>query len=194
MSLLNPSTTNFTISFSSSFYNETIDGKYNDYLFHTNSPLKNIGDIILESIQSVNVTGFELQEVSVNNLGGSNGFNKSFAGTANESDILEGQNFTITFRNNIINWMRMFEFAKAYYKRTRTVDLFDTTIMFMDASNVPMMYFVFTDCFISAIPGLTFAHNSEFNESKTFDAKISYTRLEPHFMLPNFKKINIQTK
>jgi hypothetical protein len=192
MSLLNPSTSNFSISFSTKFYDENIDKKYNDYLFHSNSPIKDIGTLIIESVQSVNVSGFEFQEITVNNMGGSNGFNKTFAGTSNETEILESQSLQITFRNNLINWMRMFEFAKAYYARNRTVDLFDITITFMNSGGLPMMIFNFIDCYISGIPSITFANNTEFNDAKTFDAKISYARFEPKFAIPKFKKTNIE--
>lgn len=191
MSLLNPSTSNFNISFSKEFYNEAIDKKYSDYLFHANNPVKDIGSLIIESFQSVTVSGIEFQEIVVPNMGGSNGFNTPYAGTANETDILTTSFVTITSRNVMLNWARMLEFTKAYYSRQRTVKKFDMSIMFLDTSGSPIMIFDYTNCYISGIPELTFSNTEQFNDSKTFDVKISFERMKTRFNIPTFNKKNV---
>lgn len=188
--LLNPSTSNFQLSFSPSFYDKVIDTKYNDFLFHQNSPIKNINALILESVQSLEIPGDDMESITASQVGGVNGHEYTYSGTANVTSILESTIITITLRNNLINFMRLYEYKNAYYARPRRVQMFDLNLTLCDSANIPMMNFCFQDCFIRGLPGLTFAYNSEFNESKTFDCKIQFSRFTPTFIIPEFNKTN----
>lgn len=193
---LNPNTSNFNVSFSSAFFSKEIDEKYDDFLKHENSPIKDIASYILESIQSVSPPGFEYQEIVIQNVGAGNNKGQSYdlpmAGTANESQILDTQNLVVTFRNTILNWSRMNEFAEAYYARERTVTTFDITITFMDSSGLPIIVYYYTNCFISGIPGLLFSNTEEMNDSKTFDVRFSYGQIKRKVIIPQFKKTNVK--
>lgn len=190
--LLNPSTSNFYITFTKNFFSDEIDAKYNDFLFHMNSPMKDIIALIIESIQQIEIPGDDMETITASNLGGINGHQYTTSGNANQTAILDSTIINITSRNILINYMRLLEFKNAYYARDRKVGMFDFTVTFCDSADVPLMSFMFLDCFIRAMPGLTFAYNSEFNESKTFDWKLQFSRFTPTFIIPDFKKNNLQ--
>ena len=87
--------------------------------------------------------------------------------------------------------MYIYEVFYNYYLRSRNLSDFQLVITLHDAAEIPLMQFVFKDCFTSVIPGLEFAFNSQFRESKTIDASFVFNALESRFMIPEFK-INIQ--
>jgi len=53
--MINPVLTNTKIHFSDDLFPEEFIKKYNDFLFHKNYPLKNIGAVIYESIQNIEI-------------------------------------------------------------------------------------------------------------------------------------------
>ncbi len=211
--MLNPSVDKYTIEFSSGFFNNEITEKYNSYLFHMNGPIKNIKDHIQESMQLVSIPGFNLNVLPVSSIGNlqnqkfaamgkkpSNfahtSTNRQYAGTSNQNDILEAQSVNITFRNTMINWMYIYEVFYNYYKRSRSLSDFQIHITLYDAAEIPMMQFVFGDCFVSNIPGLDFAFNAQFREAKTIDAGFTFNTLSSKFMIPDFKmdKLDLSKK
>lgn len=203
--MLNPSVDKYTISFSSNFFDNEISKKYNDYLFHLNQPIKDIKSHIEESIQLVTIPGYSLQILNVNGMNNSNvndlggvgkkpnfitdtTFNSQYPGTAPMNEVLTDTKVTITFRNTLLNWMYIFEIFKNHYRRDRKISDFQIIITLMDSAEIPMMNFVFTDCFTADIPGLEFAFNANFRESKTIDASFAFRALTPYFKIPEFKK------
>jgi hypothetical protein len=201
--MLNPSVDKFTVEFGSSFFNNEITQKYNDYLFHMNGPIKNIKDHFNESIQLLSIPGFNLnitQIQGLSNLKNANfqaigkkptnfphtSINRQYAGNSNQNDILDSQTINVTFRNTLLNWMYIYEVFYNYYLRSRTLIEFQIVITLHDAADIPLMQFIFKDCFTSVIPGLEFAFNAQFRESKTIDASFAFNALESKFMIPEF--------
>lgn len=201
--MLNPSVDKYTVEFSNSFFDNEITKKYDNYLFHINGPIKNIKDHIQESIQVLSIPGLELQMLNIqgiNNmknidfgpLGTSpNNFqattiNRQFSGTAPIQDVVQGTKIDITFRNTLLNYMYIYEIFHHYYKRKRDVLEFSIIITLHDAADIPLMNFVFFDCFIASIPGLEFAFNTQFREAKTIDAGFAFNGMTTNFMIPEF--------
>ena len=200
--MLNPSIDKYTVEFSKSFFDNETTQKYNDYLFYLNGPIKNISDHILESIQILSIPGFNLNTVSVQGLSNLKGstlqisgtnktfphttINKTFPGTSNQNEILENQIINITFRNTLLNWMYIYEVSYNYYIRTRKSYDFNIYITLHDAADIPLMQFIFKDVFVSAMPGLEFAFNQQFRESKTVDASFTFNGMDTKFMIPEF--------
>jgi len=204
--MINPVLTNTKIHFSDDLFPEEFIKKYNDFLFHKNYPLKNIGAVIYESIQNIEIAGINLNPLivqSINNTRGSslnkssNGFphttiNRGYPGTEPINNIVDNQVLTITMRNNLLNWMYFYEVCHGYYKRTRNIDLFDIIITALDSAEIPMINFRLKNCFVQTLPGLSFSFNSAFNETKTIDVGIFFNEFNVEFLIPSFnlEKIN----
>jgi hypothetical protein len=204
--MINPVLTNTKIHFSDDLFPEEFIKKYNDFLFHKNYPLKNIGAVIYESIQNIEIAGINLNPLivqSINNTRGSslnkssNGFphttiNRGYPGTDPINNIIDNQVLTITMRNNLLNWMYFYEVCHGYYKRTRNIDLFDIIITALDSAEIPMINFRLKNCFVQTLPGLSFSFNSAFNETKTIDVGIFFNEFNVEFLIPSFnlEKIN----
>lgn len=204
--MINPVLTNTKIHFSDDLFPEEIIKKYNDFLFHKNYPLKNIGAVIYESIQNIEIVGININPLiiqSINNTRGSslnkssNGFphttiNRGYPGTDPLNNIIDNPILTITMRNNLLNWMYFYEVCHGYYNRTRNIDLFDIIITALDSAEIPMINFRLKNCFVQTLPGLSFSFNSAFNESKTIDVGIFFNEFNVEFLIPSFnlEKIN----
>ena len=207
MAILNPSTDKFQIEFSQEFYPEELTKKYDNYLFYLNGPFKSIQSHFIESIQSLNIPGINLGIVSalgLSNIGSNKanqlsnivGGDKSkfppttitryYPGTTSQNEIVDGNQVNITFRNTIINWCYIYENLFSYYARTRTVDSFNLTLTMFDSSEVPMLRFRFSDCFVAQIPGLEFAYNQSFRDAKTIDAGFVFNKFDVDFLIPSF--------
>lgn len=201
--MLNPSTDKYTIEFGNEFFNNDITKKYDDYLFHLNGPIKNIRDHITESIQSLTIPGIQLnllnvtgipnmKNVDFGNVNSSpNNFqsttvNRQFSGTAPLQEVISETQVSITFRNTLLNWMYIYELFHNYYKRKRDISDFKIIITLHNAADIPLMNFVFFDCFVSSIPGLEFAFNTQFREAKTVDAGFAFNGMTTNFMIPDF--------
>lgn len=203
--MLNPATDKYTIEFSKNFFDDSLVGKYDDYLYHLNSPIKNIVNHIHESVQSITIPGFNLNVTNVvglsnltNNIPNSrtpNKFahttvNKQFPGNSPLSELFDSQIINLTLKNTVLNWMFFYEVMRGYYERTRTLKDFYITITVMDAAEIPLLQFIFSDCFVANMPGLTFASNEDFRESKTIDAGFAFNKLDIKFLIPKFNKVN----
>lgn len=207
MALLNPSTDKFRIEFSQGFYPELLTKKYDDYLFHLNSPFKSIQAHLIESIQSLTVPGINLNTISALGLGNlgsgkasqaGNFMNnvgkqfphttiaRHFPGTSSQNEIIDGNQVNITFRNTILNWCYLYEVLYSFYKRTRDISDFYMTLTMLDTSEVPMLRFKFGDCFIGQLPGLEFSYNQQFRDVKTIDAGLVFNKLDIDFLMPSF--------
>lgn len=203
--MLNPASDKFTIEISNSIFDNEIAKKYDDYLFHINGPIKNIKDYVQETIQSLEIPGLQLQllnitglsnmkNVDFNNVGSSpsnfqaTSINRQFAGTNPIQDVITESVINITFRNTLLNYMFIYEVFHNYFKRKRKIDDFNIILTLHDAANIPLMNFVFYDCFVSSIPGLGFAFNEQFRDSKTIDAGFAFNGMTSNFMIPKFDK------
>jgi hypothetical protein len=195
--MINPVLSNFRIDFDDAFFPLDITKKYDDFLFHKNTPFKSLRSHLYESIQTFNIPGINLNTITaqgLQNLGLNpkkgdwphSTVNRHFAGTAPMNEIFDGILFNVTFRNTILNWMYLYEILFRYYKRSRDVDQFGILITMMDSAEVPMIRFKLGDCFISTIVGLEFSFNQSFSESKTFDCGFTFNTLDVEFLVPNF--------
>ena len=181
--------------FADSFFNEGIRKKYDSFLFHKNYPFKTFEGYFYETIQQVEIPGLNLKTISVaglNNFGNSSELdgqvtvNREYPGTSPINEIVTETVVNLTFRNTIINYLYCYEVLYGYYKRKRSLTDFLITLTMLDSAENPMIRFKLSDCFVSAIPGLTFAYNQSFNESKTFDIGFSFNKFDVEFIIPDF--------
>lgn len=199
--MLNPVLNNFRVDFGDNFFPDFITKKYDTFLFHKNTPFKSIRSHFYESIQQVNMPGLNLQTMTVpgmentgrnpRNPNNPNGFphttnNRHYPGTQPFNEIVDGIVFNITMRNSILNWMYCYEVLYRYYKRTRDISEFQIMLTMMDSAEIPMIRFKLSDCFVSIMPGLEFAYNQSFSESKTFDCGFTFNEFDVEFLVPNF--------
>jgi hypothetical protein len=207
--MLNPATDKFLLEFSSDFFPTSLTQKYDNYMFHMNGPVKYLQAHIMETIQSVNIPGWNVQTTEtkgLNNLRNvpgagmgnrpgqfpSNTVNRTFAGSAPINEIVDGNIVNITFRNSILNWMYLWECLRGYYDRTRSLNEFRITMTIMDAAEIPLLQFIFSDCFVAVMPGLEFSFAQSFREAKTIDAGFIFNKIDVNFMIPGFKLSNAQ--
>jgi len=207
--MINPSVDKFIIEFSNNIFDNEIAKKYDDYLFHINGPIKNIKDSLQESIQSLSIPGLQLQLLNITGIsnmknvefgpiGSSPGnfqattINRQYPGTTALQDVITESVINITFRNTLLNYMFIYEIFHNYFKRKRDISDFSIIITLHNAANIPLMNFVFFDCFVSSIPGLEFAFNQQFRESKTIDAGFAFNGMTSNFMIPKFNKNDLQ--
>jgi hypothetical protein len=159
--------------------------------------------LVNESIQSVTIPGLSLNVLNVlgmDNTGrnprevtdnkGRKDFphpenNFLYPGTNPVSDVLESMVCTIGFRNYLINWCYMWAFAWSYYRRNRTVGLFNITVTMKDSA-VDIIRFKLSNCFISGMPNLVFSYTRQFNESDSFDCNITFNKFDVEFVAPDF--------
>jgi hypothetical protein len=202
--MLNPSLNNFSVMFSSEFFPEFLIQKYDNYLFHKNYPFKTMQSLIIEGIQSISVPGIGLQTITVTGMEntGSNPRQKTdqhghkdfpaptnnrvYPGTSPLSEISEGQIVTISYKNYLINWMYMFEIYWGYYRRSRTLDLFNITLTMKDSSEIDQIRFRLEDCFLTSLPNLVFSFTQAFNESQSFDVGFIFQKYNVDFCTPSF--------
>lgn len=194
--MINPVLSNFRLDFSDNFFPVTMTQKYDDFLFHKNYPFKTLKSYFYETIQSIDIPGIDLSVLSVNgmnNIGNSSGVgndnpitNTPFLGNLPDNEITDNIKVVVSFRNTLINWMYCFEMLHNYNARIRFVKDFFITLTMKDSAEIPMIQFQFTDCFITTCPGMTFAYNTAFNDSKTFDISFVFKRFSTKFIFPNF--------
>lgn len=206
--MLNPVLSNFQVQFNDDFFPEEVTKKYDDYLKHLNHPFKTMNLSLHESIQSIQIGGINIQPLIVEGMDNTGkdprnpiynkpyGFphttnNAAYEGNQPWWNTLENTSFTITFRNNIINWMYCYEFAYKHYLREKETPLFIFQLKMMDSAEVEMIRMTYSQCFITNLPGLEFAYNQSFNESKTFDMTVQSNKVDVDFNIPEFKKVNI---
>lgn len=197
---LNPATDNVLIEFSPSFFETPFIEKYNDFLFHMNGPIKDMQTFIMESIQEIEIPGTSLNVLEIQSIPNikSSGkqyginfpetsINVQYPGTSNKNDIIESKSLSLTLRNTILNWSYFYESLDGYFRRTRIIKEFDIVITLLDSAWIPMLSFVFHNCFVSLLPSLTFGFNSQIREIKTFNAGITFNSMDINVQIPDFK-------
>ena len=212
--MLNPVLSNFKVQFGEYLFPQEIVDKYDRFLLAKNYPLKKMRNYFHETIQIVQIPGQALQTLLIAglpNMGNSapsktlpnnpyervrnwsrpNEFphptvNRTYPGTSPYNDIIDGVTVNITFKNSILNWLYLFEWMYKYYKRTREAHEFDVNLIMMDSAEIPMINFRLIDCYVSALPGLEFAYNANFSESKTFDMSFVFNRFDVRMIIPDF--------
>lgn len=198
--MLNPATDKFNITFGSAFYNKELSKKYDDFLFTKNGVLKNIQAHLEESIQSISIPGMSLNTFAVTGLQnfgptgntkgrGTTTTNVTYPGNAPLNEVIQSTTVVVSFKNTLINWMFIYEIFRNKYYRNNSVIIkdFDISIVLNDAAEIPMLQFNFVDCFISELPGLEFAFNQNFRETKSFDATFVFQKMDVNFLIPGFK-------
>lgn len=195
--MINPVLSNFRIEMGDSFFPDIIKQKYNNFLRYKNTPFKTMESYFYETIQNFDIPGFNLNLLTVAGLNNS-GRNKSnineispltnihYPGTTPLNEVIDGITLNVTFRNSILNWMYCYEILFNYFRRSRKVEDFYILVTMMDSAEIPMIRFKLSKCFISTLPGLAFAFNSTFNESKTFDCGFTFSEFSVEFLIPEF--------
>lgn len=209
--MLNPATDKFSIEFSREFYPVELTQKYDNFLKYLNGPVKYLQPHLMESVQSINIPGWNVQTAqtpNLNNLAGQKfagmgsrnvgpfsepTVNRAYAGSAPINEIVDGNILNITFRNTMLNWMYMFEAMRGYYMRTRSLQEFRIIITLMDAAEIPLIQFVYSDCFVAVMPGLEFSFAQSFREAKTIDTGFIFNKIDVNFLIPEFKILNVST-
>lgn len=200
--MINPVLSNFRIDFGETFFPDEVTKKYDKFLYHKNYPFKTLRGYFYETIQNMDIPGLNLNTLvieALNNLGNNPQItdfptptiNRQFPGTAPENAIIEGTAVNITFRNTVLNWMYCYEVLKRYYARTRTIKEFYILLTFMDSAEIPIIRFKFSDCFASNLPGLSFAFNQSFSESKTFECGFTFNKMDVELIIPDFNISNL---
>lgn len=200
--MIDPLLSNIRVVLGREFFPKELTEKYDMYLYNKNYPLKNIYSYIHESIQVVSIPGHQLQTMTIAGMNNMKDFtkdfnstttNRTFPGNAPWNEVIDGININITFRNTILNWIYFFEWFYNYYKITRNSKTgeFGLNIIMKDSAEIPMIDFGIKDCFISGFPGLEFAFNANYDESKTFDITMVFNKFNIKMLLPEFKNTKI---
>ena len=194
----------YIIEFSNEFFDTDYAKKYTNFLYNMNGPIKDLQSHFYESFQSITIPGLTAQPISVTglnnlknvNFGGKSPSNmtetsvdRQYIGTQSFNQIINSNNISITARNTFINWMYSYEYFRDYFARTRTVKDFRITITVKDAGDIPMLMFIFSDCFITSLPDLEFITNQSIREPRTFDIGFAFNKFDTKFLIPNFNTI-----
>ena len=210
--MISPVLSNFIVQFGENFFPLSITEKYDKFLYARNYPLKDMRSYLHETIQIVSIPGEQLNILTMSGLNNTrlsgkpgkslydlgnaldNGTDvftppvttRQYAGNDPQSDLLESLTLTVTFKNSVLNWLYMFEWFYKYYKRNRGVSEFDMNLIMMDSAQIPIIKFYLSDIFVSKTPGLEFAYNASFNESKTFDLDITFNKFDIEVIIPGY--------
>ena len=84
--------------------------------------------------------------------------------------------------------MYLFELCYTHYKRKRQTKVGTIYLIMHDSADVPNIMFNMSRAFISNMPGLEFAYNESFSESKTFDVTWTFNQLDVKFLIPQLKQ------
>lgn len=197
MSWLNPVCDKFMIEFIGDYFSSKYLDKYNQYLYNKNSPLKDIMLVVKESIQTITVPGFNLSPLVVSGLSniGTNPYggafpnpttNVQYPGTQPQSEIWDSTTLNITMRNNIINYMMLYELFYLYCKRDREISQFQIVHTVLDSAEIPIFNFKFGGVFLQGMAGLEFSTNNGFRDAKTIEAVFAFNTLDVEFVVPGF--------
>ena len=195
--MLNPVLSNVQIQFGDYFFPENIVKKYDNFLYKMNYPLKTMRAALHETIQNFTIPGIDLKTFTVDALNNQRNSDRSdfphpvtqrtYPGHEPYENIIDGMSITITFKNNILNWLYCFEWIYKYYKRTRCAFEFDINITMLDSAEIPILRFKLSDCFLSSTPELEFSYTESFLTSRTFDITFAFNKFDVTMLLPEFK-------
>ena len=195
--MLNPESNNFKLDFGNDLFPDFLTEKYDEYLFTANKPIKNIKNHIHESIQGFTLPGLE---IPVNEINGLKNFSNSEAlGQKTENYVFQKNQpiiemyqlnrVNVIMKNTIINWIYFYEAFRAYAERGKVrnrLNEFTINVLVRDASDTPIVYFNFKNCFFATLPTLDFTQNATFNETKTIDVGFWFNQLDVKFIIPKF--------
>lgn len=196
--MLNPVLSNIKIDIGENFFDPKISKKYDEFLHKSNYPLKNVNRYFHETIQNIEVPGFDFQTLQINDLNnirgnypGSPNFDnpvtqRTYPGHNPYNEVLTTLTGRITLKNSILNWLFCFEWMYLYYKRTREVHEFNIILDMLDSAELSVMRFHFKDCFFNSLPELEFAFNGSFSETKTFDVGFVFNQLDIEMSILDF--------
>lgn len=197
--MLNPSLSNFVLDISDEFFPKELVQKYENFIKHMNHPFKIWKTNLLETVQSINIPGLNISPLTVSNLNNTNPNlisnpggvphttnNHFWEGNEPWSNVIESMQFTISLRNNILNYMYFYEFMYKRYQRTDRTDRFMVILNMLDSAEIPVIKFIMGNCFLVNVPSLNFSFNESFNESKQFDIQIQTNKFDVEFNIPDF--------
>lgn len=200
--MLDPLIDKYIIEISNDFFNTDYSKKYTNFLYNMNGPIKDLATHFYESFTMINIPGITVSPTVVSGLGNLKDVNfggskaptnmtetsvdRQYVGNSPFNQILNSNNITINCKNTYINWMYSYEYFRDYFARNRTVKDFKITITVYDAGNIPMMMFIFSDCFVSSLPDLEFLTNQAIREPRNFDLGFIFNKFDVKFLIPNF--------
>lgn len=196
--MLNPVLSNVEIMIGDNFFDSNIIKKYDDFLFKRNHPLKNFYAFFHEGIQSITFPGFNMPTIDIDSLNntrlsepGTENFihpvsHRTMAGDEPYENMLTSKTFTLTMKNMILNYMYIFEWMYNYYKRRRDKKMFDVVITMLDSTDLPLLRYIYRDCFAYSLPELEFSFNETFDESKTIDVGFVYNNIDANLIIPDY--------
>lgn len=202
--MLNPILSNAIVQFDDNFFPQKLVEKYDTYLYRINYPLKTFRAYFHETIQNLSIPGLSLQTTEMVGLYNNKGLKAdrsnfqhnttqfSQPGNADYTSVLTDNKVTITFKNTILNWLYVWEFAYNYYKRTDRVDTFNVNIVLKNSAEIDMLGFYFNDAFITNTAELEFSFTEALSESKTFDMSILFKEFNVKSLIPEFKQTIIK--
>lgn len=202
--MLNPILSNAIIQFGNGFFPEEMTEKYDTYLYRLNYPLKTFRGYFHETIQSLSVPGLSLQPtelVGLYNNGNLKADRSNFEhnttqftqpGNADYTSVLTDNKVTITFKNTILNWLYVWEFAYNYYKRRDRVGTFDVNVILKNSAEINILGFYFNDAFITNTAELEFSFTEALSDSKTFDISILFKEFNVRSLIPEFNETLIK--
>lgn len=202
--MLNPVLSNVIIQLGNTFFPSELTQKYDEYLYQINYPMKTFRSYFHETIQSLTVPGLSLQTTEMIGLYNNKNLKADRSnfthnttqftqpGNADYTSVLTDNKITITFKNTILNWLYVYEFAYNYYKRRNRVEVFDVNLILKNSAEINTLGFYFGSCFITNTADLEFSFTETFSEAKTFDMTILFTTFDVKFLLPNFNQTVIK--
>ena len=122
--MLNPVLSNFKIAISDAFFPTELTEKYDIFLKTKNYPLKQFINYFHETIQNIQIPGFDYQTLQVNGLNntrmmspGTKNFDHpvtqlTLSGSNPYNEILTSLTGTITLKNTILNWLFQIHYSK----------------------------------------------------------------------------------
>lgn len=202
--MLNPILSNAVIEFDSNFFPQELVEKYDNYLYRINYPLKSFMSYFHETVQSLSIPGLSLQTTELIGLYNNKNLKADRSnfthnttqytqpGNADYTSVLTDNKITVSFKNTILNWLYVWEFAYNYYKRRDRVGTFNVNVILKNSAEINILGFYFNDSFITTTAELEFSFTEAFSESKTFDISILFKEFNVRSLIPDFDETIIK--
>lgn len=203
--MLNPVNDKYVLEFSTNFFDTDFVKKYDNYLFHKNYPVKLLQDHVHSTFKSISVPGIGVIGNTVSGISNLNktsisnqttnmtetSINRSYVGTQPFDELIKSKVLNIACESTLLNWMYFYEYFRGYYQRDRKVTDFKVFMTVMDQADVPMLQFIFSDCFISDLPDLLFESSNITKEPRYFDLSVSFNKFDTKLIIPDFNLKNV---
>ena len=190
----NSSSDKFNLLFTEDFFIDSICDKYNLMLKAKNYPLETIQDMIKESIQTVELPGFEYEPLSQTIIDGANATTSSLTvNKTSEQNLAEQKRITVNFRHSD-GYLTYFCLLEHYFARyimgVKNVNRkpFDSMVVSTYSRlNVPMCRLYFKKCLFVSMPQLVMSYSNVQRDFSEFSCGFTYNILETAIEIPDVK-------